>query len=285
MRAQNILGFLILAAFAAGLAAAALSPLLFIFGHSALATGAMEIGLLLSVPLALPAFVVGTLTARDKQYRALRGHVDQHAALLLQRFTTLTAPNRYGFVELGKWKDEVWEFRRSLPKPYRLISQDAAFKIVTERVVEFAEGAGLRAPAGDGGLRQQAFARQNAEALRALGWRVKLIAGAAKESHVLAELNRIRAIVICVDGLVTNRDVERAAAARRKVGAQIAAVMMRGAAGQPAQTLARHMRVGLVQEGYAREIHAAAGRLWRLQHTKPARLTPRVRAAHAARTV
>lgn len=272
MRLYHFLGGLVLACTAAGLGSLAAHPILLQLGKANEAQSALELGLIFFLPFLLPALFVLASIARHAQTRQLHAFIDRHGPMLLQRHALLTAPNRYGRAEPAKWSDEVWEFRRSLPKPLRMLNHAAVLRIVTARVEAMAERMPSAAalPAAD----QPAFARFVGAELIRLGWRAKLLNGRdAGDVHILAEKNKVRVLVLCCpNGAVTNAEVQRAVKARAHVGADIAAIVAKGEFNAAARALAKHTRVGLLDPSQIRGVHRAAGRVWRARR---ARLLPR----------
>jgi hypothetical protein len=227
MRLHHFIGGLALAA--AGLGALLASPILSAAGRSDEAQSAREIGQVFLALFALPAMITFTAIARGRQVRLLESYVDACAHLLAPRYRLLTAAKGPSVIGGRRWSDEVWEFRRSLPKRLALISDRAALKIVTTRMSALAAAQ----PQPD----RESLARRIASALLRMGWSAQIIAGRGNaDSFVAAQRHGIRLAALCVpDAVVEISDVQRAAGegahARRHRGRGVAGRDRRRGAG------------------------------------------------------
>jgi hypothetical protein len=261
MRLHHFLGGLSLALAAAGLGTLLASPILSAAGRASDAQSAREIGQLFLALFALPAMITIVAIVRAQQARRLEAFADACAALLLPRYRLLTAPRGAAVIEGRRWSDEVWAFRRSLPKRLPLISDRAALRIVTARIAALAS---QQAPPAD----RDGLARRVAGALLRMGWSAQIVVGRGDAcSFVAAQRYGIRLAALCVPGCaVEASDVRRALRAKAHMRADLAAIVAPGAIVGEARALAEAHEIGLLRPGQIRAVQRAAGKVWRARH-------------------
>ncbi|MBI1186800.1 MAG: hypothetical protein GC206_05620 [Alphaproteobacteria bacterium] len=268
MRFHHLIGGLCLALAAAGLGTLLASPVLAATGRLPEAQNAREIGQVFLALFALPAMITILAMIRTRQVRTLEGYVDACATLLAPRYQQLTAPKGPSVIEGRRWSDEVWEFRRNMPKRLPLISDRAALKIVTTRIA-------ARAPDTPASPRET-LARRIAGALMRMGWSAQIMPGRnGADPFIAAQRYGIRLSALCVaDGPVEVSDVQRALRAKAHMRADLAAIVSCGAIVGDARALAETHEVGLLQPGQIRAVHRAAGKIWRGRRRQGAGAAP-----------
>jgi restriction system protein len=216
----------------------------------------------------------GRRRKREKHVTALLAllpaKVDQSAAVLVERHAVLAAPNRYGMVDLKKWRKEVATFMASLPPEFGAIPEEQAFEAVHARVLGLAKRTDLQPrfleTTSAAFLDPAEFERMVATTLSQRKWNARTVGGKGDQgADVLADKAGIRVVIQCklYSGTVGNGAVQEVIAARLHYKTDIAAVVTNSEFTPSAVELARSGHVLLLHYTKLVEIDRLARDIWR----------------------